>query len=285
MNKFMTLVAAVLSLCVMTSNADAKRVGGGSSVGKQRTITQPAAKPPAAATAPAATPATPAPQPSGMSRWLGPLAGLAIGAGLASMFMGNGLGGAFGSILMVLAIVAAVIFALRMWRSKAQTQPLQYAGAGAPAAPGLRPELATGFGGGSASAAPATQPAANRFPPGFDAAQFAHHAKLNFTQLQAANDKADLSTMQSFMTPELYTQIEADIKARGNAPQQTDITGLNAEVLEVVTEGNLHIASVNFSGMIREQGDAALAPFSETWHLEKPLDGSTGWLISGIQQS
>lgn len=284
MNKFMTLTAAVLSLCVMTSNADAKRVGNGSSVGKQRAVTQPAAKPPAAATAPAATPAAPAPQPSGMSRWLGPLAGLAIGAGLASMFMGNGLGGAFGSILMVLAIVAAVIFALRMWRSRAQTQPLQYAGAGAPAAPGLRPELATGFG-GSAPAAPATPPVADRFPPGFDAAQFAHHAKINFTQLQAANDKADLSTMRSFMTPELYAQIAADIKARGDTPQQTDITGLNAEVLEVVTEDNIHIASVNFSGMIREQSDAALAPFSETWHLEKPVNGSTGWLISGIQQT
>ena len=99
MNKLMMIFAAVLTLGLIAPDADAKRLGGGSSVGKQRTITQPAAKPPAQqAQAPAATPA---PQPSGMSRWLGPLAGLAIGAGLASMFMGNGLGGlggAFGSL-------------------------------------------------------------------------------------------------------------------------------------------------------------------------------------------
>ena len=280
MNKLMTIFAAVLALGLIAPDADAaQRLGGGSSIGKQRTITPPAAKPPAAQQAPAATPATPAPQPTGMSRWLGPLAGLAIGAGLASMFMGNGMGGAFGSILMMLALAAGVFFVFRMLRSKPQAEPLQYAGAGAPAALGAQPDLASGFGGGAAA------PAANRFPSGFDAEQFAHHAKLNFTQLQAANDKCDLSTMRDFMTPELYAQVEADIKARGQTPQKTDVVTLNADVIEVVPEGNVYVASVTFSGMIREQGDAAAAPFSETWHLEKPLNGSSGWLISGIQQS
>ena len=281
MNKLMTIFAAVLTLGLIAPDADAaQRLGGGSSIGKQRTITPPAAKPPAQQSAPAAAPGTPAPQPSGMSRWLGPLAGLAIGAGLASMFMGNGLGGAFGSILMMLALAAAVFFVFRMLRRKPQAEPLQYAGAGALAAPDAQPNLSTGFGGGAAAA-----PAANRFPPGFDAAQFAHHAKLNFTQLQAANDQADLSTMRNFMTPELHAQIQADIQARGAKPQKTDVVTLEAEVLEVVTEGDVYVASVNFSGMIREEGDAAAAPFSEIWHLEKPLNGSSGWLISGIQQN
>ena len=288
MNKLMMIFAAVLTLGLIAPDADAKRLGGGSSVGKQRTITQPAAKPPAQqAQAPAAAPATPAPQPSGMSRWLGPLAGLAIGAGLASMFMGNGLGGlggAFGSILMILALAAAAFFVFRMLRSKQQTeQPLQYAGAGATAAPSAQPDLSTGFG-GAAPAAPAAL-AASRFPPGFNAEQFAHHAKLNFTQVQAANDKCDLSTMRSFMAPELYAQIEAEIKARGVTPQKTDVVTLEAEVLEVVPEGDVYVASVSFSGMIREQSDTAAAPFSEIWHLEKPQNGSSGWLITGIQQN
>ena len=284
MNKMLMVFAALLSLGLLAHDADAKRLGGGSSIGTQRTITPPAAaKPPAQQQAPAATPATPAPQPSGMSRWLGPLAGLAIGAGLASMFMGNGLGGAFGSILLMLAIGAAVFLAFRMLRSKPQGAPLQYAGAGAAGAPrslGMRPDISTGFGGGAAAA-----PAASQFPPGFDVAQFEHHAKLNFTRLQAANDKGDLTTMRDFMTPGLYAQVEADIKARGGVPQQTDVVTLNAEVLEVVTEGNVYVATVRFSGMIREESDAAAQPFSELWHLEKPVDGSSGWLISGIQQN
>ena len=91
--------------------------------------------------------------------------------------------------------------------------------------------------------------------------------------------------MRDFMTPGLYAQIAADISARGQTPQKTDVVTLEAEVLEVVAEGDVYVASVNFSGMIREDGEAAAAPFSETWHLEKPLNGSSGWLISGIQQN
>ena len=279
-NKWIAVLAAVLSLGMLATHADAKRLGGGSSIGKQRSATPPAAAPSAQPSAPAATPAAPAPQPSGMSRWLGPLAGLAIGAGLASMFMGNGFGGAFGSILMMLAIAAAVIFALRMLRSKPQRSPLEYAGNAAPGAPGAQNNLSTSFGGGALRVEPTS-----RFPAGFDAAQFAHHAKLNFTKLQAANDQGDLSTMREFMTPELYAQIASEIEARGTAAQKTDVVTLNADVLEVVTEGDAYVASVNFTGMIREEANAAAAPFSEIWHLEKPVNGKSGWLISGIQQN
>jgi predicted lipid-binding transport protein (Tim44 family) len=281
LNKWIMVVAAALSLGLLVTDANAKRLGGGSSIGAQRSITPPAAKPPVSQQAPAATPpAAPAPQPSGMSRFLGPLAGLALGAGLASMFMGGGLGGGFGGILMILALAAAAVFAFRMLRSKPAASPLQYAGAGTAAAPGAQNTLSSGFGG----AAPAA-PVADRFPPGFDAAQFAHHAKLNFTKLQTANDNADLSAMRDLMTPGLYAEVEASIKARGQTPQKTDVVTLEADVIEVVTEGKVYVASINFSGMIREDGDAAAAAFSEIWHLEKPVDGSTGWLISGIQQN
>ncbi len=275
-NKWIAVLAAIVSLGLFTATpADAaKRLGGGSSIGKQRATTPPASAPSAQPQAPAATPAQ---QPSGMSRWLGPLAGLALGAGLASLFMGNG--GAFGGILLMLLVAAAVIFALRMLRSRQQQAPLEYAGAGR-AEPQLRNDMSTGFGGGAPVA-----PAANRFPPGFDATQFAHHAKLNFTQLQSANDRGDLSAMRDFMTPELYREIEAQIQARGAAPQKTDVTTLNAEVLSVITEGDVYVASVSFSGMIREEADAPPAAFSEIWHLEKPVNGRTGWLISGIQQN
>jgi predicted lipid-binding transport protein (Tim44 family) len=159
---------------------------------------------------------------------------------------------------------------------------LQYAGAGslgAPPSQSSAPAISNAFGGGAAPAIAAT-----RYPPGFDVEQFVHHAKLNFTQLQAANDKRDLSTMRDFMTPDLYAEIAAELNARGDAPQQTDVVTLDAEVIEVVTEGEAYIASVRFSGMIRERADAAAEPFSEIWHLEKPLNGATGWLIAGIQQ-
>ncbi len=278
MNKILMTLVAVLSLCLVAEDSEAaQRMGGGKSLGRQREMTQPAPKSPAQA--PAATPATPQPQ-SGMSKWLGPLAGLALGAGLASLFMNNGLGGALGGIVMMLLIAAAVVFAIRLLRSKQRPQPLQYAGAGLPGAASAPPAISNDFGGG-ASAAPAMT--ASRFPPGFDAEQFAHHAKLNFTQLQAANDKRDLSAMRDFMTPALYAEIAADVNARGDAPQKTDVVTIDADVIDVITEGDKYIASVRFNGMLRD-GDAPAEPFSEVWHLEKSLNGRTGWVISGIQQ-
>ena len=274
MKSTIMFLVALLSLSLVAVDADAaRRLGGGSSFGRQRQIT-----PTPKAPAPSAAPAAPTQQPSGMSKWLGPLAGLALGAGLASLFMNNGLAGALGGILMVMLIAAAAMFAWRMLRRKPLSGPMQYAGAGT-GARGNPPNISNMFGGG------ATAPAAtvNRFPPGFDAEQFARHAKLNFTQLQAANDRRDLSTMRDFMTPELYEQIAAQIKDE-TAPQKTEVVKLDAEVLEVVTEGEAYIASVRFSGAIREAADALPESFSEIWHLEKPINGNTGWLISGIQQ-
>ena len=272
-NTIMFLVA-LLSLSLVAVDADAaRRLGGGTSIGRQRQIT-PTPKP----ATPSAAPAAPAQQPSGMSKWLGPLAGLALGAGLASLFMNNGLAGALGGILMIMLIAAAAMFAWRMLRSKPQAGPMQYAGTGT-GAQGSPPNISNIFGGG------ATAPAAtvSRFPAGFDAEQFARHAKLNFTQLQTAHDRRDLSTMRDFMTPELYAQIAAQV-AQNPGPQNTAVVTLDAEVLEVVTEGATYIASVRFSGAIREGDTNPPEPFSEVWHLEKPVNGDSGWLICGIQQ-
>ena len=297
MNKFLIILSAILTFGLVVFDASAaQRLGGGKNVGAQRSATaQAPAKGPAQQAAPAAAPAaTPAPQPSGMSRWLGPLAGLAIGAGLASMFMGGGgMGGAMGSILMVVLLAAAALFAWKMFRSKpADNNNLQYAGANAgeaapapvmpaPGAGGM-PQIGSAVGG--AAAAPGVAPEAKPFPAGFDAAQFAVHAKMNFTRLQQANDKRDVSTMRDYMTTDFYSAITAQIDPMG-VVQHTEIISLEAAVVEVVTENNKNIASVRFTGSMRDAATAATESFDEVWHLEKPLDGASGWLISGIQQA
>ena len=62
------------------------------------------------------------------------------------------------------------------------------------------------------------------------------------------------------------------------------MTALDAELLEISTEGAEHWASVRFSGQVREAPGAAPEGFSEVWNLVKPADGSSGWLLAGIQQ-
>lgn len=313
MRKLLAICVAVAGLSLIAVEADAKRVGSGRSSGMQReAMPQQAPKAPAQqqqaapsqqkAQTPATTP--PAQQPSGMSRWLGPLAGLAIGAGLASLFFNNGMGGALMGILLLAAIVFGAFMLIRMFRgSRApQREPLQYAGAGANTygrtepiaspAPAPAPAPAAAYGGGAAphsvaaamsGAAPA--PAASPWPADFNAEEFARHAKTNFMQLQEANDRKDIAALRDFMTPDLAREIEADIRASGDAPQKTDVVTLEAEVLDVTTEADRYVVSVRFSGLIRETPGTEPQPFREIWHLVKPLNGRLGWLVAGIQQA
>jgi predicted lipid-binding transport protein (Tim44 family) len=110
-------------------------------------------------------------------------------------------------------------------------------------------------------------------------------AKLNFLRLQDANDRGQMDDIKSFTAPEIFAEIQMQYEERGRAPQQTDVVQLDAVLLEVVTEGNQHIASVRFHGQLREGSAAAPAPFDEIWHLAKPVDGDRGWMVAGIQQT
>jgi predicted lipid-binding transport protein (Tim44 family) len=287
MNKaLIALFAAVFSLVLVVNEAEAARVGGGRSTGMQRSVT------PKSPTAPAqnAVPAKPAqaqpaaaPQPSGMSRWLGPIAGLAAGIGLAAMLSHFGLGEGFASIVMMLLIGMAVFFVIRLlFRRKApQSQSLQYAGN----TPAPMQFEAPPAGGGTAAAASAALPSvAGNIPAGFDVDGFLRQAKLNFVRLQAANDSKNIEDVRNFTTPEMFAEIRLEMQERGDAAQQTDVVTLNAELLDVAEEGKQYVASVRFHGAIRETEGAAPAAFDEVWHLTKPVDGNRGWAVAGIQQ-
>jgi predicted lipid-binding transport protein (Tim44 family) len=262
-------------------DADARRLGGGRNLGMQRSAP---AQQKAAPNAPAqpqqqqAAPATPAQQPTGAAKWLGPLAGLALGAGLAALFLNNGWGGLLAGMLLIGLIIAAVTFVARaMLRNRVAQDPLRYAGAGA----GTQPTLDALPGGAGMHSVAAT---AGRWPAGFNAPEFVRHARLNFVRLQEAYDRKDLSMMRDFLAPEVYREIEADIRAAGDAEERTEVVTLEAEVLGAAEEAGSYIVSVRFTGMIRESAGREAEPFSEIWHLAKPLSGRSGWTLAGIQQ-
>lgn len=280
MKRFLVFFTIVLtSLSLLAATAEAKRFGGGGSIGKQRTMSAPPQKSPAAA--PAATPAQPAaaPQPAG-NKWLGPLAGLAIGAGLGALFASSGLGGlggALGGILMALAAAAVVMMLISFFRKK-QQPAMQYAGAGAPyggqAAPEQQPVNST--------VAPVA--ATGNIPADFPVEAFLRSAKMSFIRLQAANDRKDLNDIREYTTPEMFAEISMQLSERDNAPQKTDVIGVNAELLEVAHENDIAIASVRMSGQLRENNGAA-ENFDEVWHVQKNVkDDKAVWLLSGIQQ-
>ncbi|MBI3222575.1 MAG: Tim44 domain-containing protein [Nitrosomonadales bacterium] len=278
----MLLTIALTSLSLFAATAEAKRFGGGGSFGKQRTMTpQPAPKAPTASpsAAPGAAPAA-APAPAG-NKWLGPLAGLAIGAGLGALFAGSGLGGAMSGILMALAAAAVVMLLISMFRRKQPQPAMQYAGAGAPY---HEPQpAAQSVSGGVTSGAAVAQ--STNIPADFPVESFLRSAKTSFIRLQAANDRKDLDDIREYTTPEMFAEISMQIRERDSAPQKTNVLAIDGQLLEVANEGDYAIASVRFTGQLSENNGAP-ENIDEIWHVQKNLrDDKSVWLLAGIQQT
>ena len=247
---------------------------------------RPRPSPPAPTAAAAAAPAAAAAKRS----WLGPIAGLAAGLGIAALMSHLGFGEAFGNILTLILLAGVAFFAIRflLRRFGPKAAPsgagnLQFAGAGAPMQPARFEPQAFGSGGSAPLAAGAGGVAT--LPAGFDAEGFERIAKMIFIRLQAANDAGDLNDLRAFTTPEMFAAVKLDLQERGPTAQRTDVVRVDAEVLDVASEADRQVVSVRFHGLIREQIDGVAEPFDEVWHLVKPADGSREWAIAGIQQS
>ena len=311
MKKFaLALALVVAAAATVPGVAEARRIGGGGATGMQRSM--PARTPdavpakPAAPVAQAAAPATAGAAAAAAPRrsWMGPIAGLAAGLGIAALMSHLGLGAEFGNIIMMvlLALVAFAVIRFLMRRfmpanPAAANGGMQLAGAGAPVAkapmsfPDERPAQyrgdapATPVSGASAPAASFAPMAAASVPAGFDVAGFERIAKMIFIRMQAANDSADLNDLRAFTTPEMFAAIKLDLQERGGKVQRTDVVRVDAEVLDVASEAARQIVSVRFHGLIREEDNGVAEPFDEVWHLVKPADGSREWAIAGIQQT
>ncbi len=325
-----TLVVALVSVAV-PSVSEAKRLGGGKSTGMQRDMparTAPDAAPgkpaaPAQQAAPSTAPATAGAAPAAAPKrsWMGPLAGLAAGLGIAALMSHLGMGEAFGNFLMMallgVAAVALVMFLMRRFGPGARTPALAGAGSGAGSVSGgaqvawpqaTQPATTTertAFDAGMAQAPQASNastasgaltaeplvaagPAAVSrafVPAAFDSEGFTRTAKLIFIRMQAANDTADLDDLRRFTTPELFASLRLDLQERGPAAQVTDVVKIEAVVLDVANEADRQVVSVRFHGDAVEEKGAAPTAFNEVWHLVKPNDDSRPWAIAGIEQA
>ena len=295
MKNFALMAAAlVLGFTLSIGDAEAKRLGGGSSSGMQRQSVSPSAPPSAAKQAPTAAPAAaPAAQPK--RSWMGPLAGLAAGLGLAALASHFGFGEGLANMMMIGLLVMAVVMVIGFFMRKkaaaaqqAGAGGLQYAGAGAdygrnaPSKPDFLPSGTAVPGMAAAAATAATN--GNSIPADFDVEGFARNAKVNFIRLQAANDAGNLDDIREFTTPEMFAEIKMGMGERSGAKQETDVVQLNAEVLDVAEEASRYVVSVRFHGLIREEKTGPTEPFDEIWNMTKPTDGSRGWTLAGIQQ-
>jgi predicted lipid-binding transport protein (Tim44 family) len=309
---WMMVMAVSVGLTLAPTDADARRLGGGKSTGMQRTAPD---KPPQSTPDKAAqnTPASPAAAPNTAGAaataaaapkrsWLGPIAGLAAGLGLAALFSHFGMGEGLANFAMMAAFFVIRLVMRRFAGGGIQSPPMAMAGAGAPIQraappsfvderPGMQrnaaPSVAIGSALAPSLAVPglSTEAAAPVLPANFDAEGFERLAKMLFIRLQAANDKADLNDLRNFTTPELFAALRMDLQDRGDKTQQaTDVVKIDAKLIDFAQEAEQQIVSVRFTGLIKEDGAAEATPFDEVWHVVKPLGDSRNWAIAGIQQ-
>ena len=300
----MALVAVFVGLTLVMQDADARRLGGGRSFGRQSPNATRQAQPPAQDAARPTQPPSQGVQPP-RNRWLGPLAGLAAGLGIAALLSHFGLIGPFaemlGSVLLVGLLILAVVVIWRLMRGSARGAPYQrqmdpvYQVPGATGAlgtnriyddteSGARPGSVAALSDGQRAHTPSSTAGIPGVPADFDVQGFLRNAKVYFLRLQAAWDARDLADIREFTTPEVFAEIRVQIDERKGETDRTEVADLDAQLLGIEDARDGYLASVRFTGKIRESANGPMEPFEEVWNLSKPKDGRTGWLLAGIQQ-
>ena len=300
-------------------NAEAARFGGGKSFGRQSSnVTQRQAAP-AKAPAPATAPGAAAPK----RPWGAMLGGLAAGLGLAWLASSLGLGAEFGQVILFGLLALAAMMAYGWYKRSRQKSAVQnvarraggaefaFEGArpvdAAPVAGGYRPENVgndasarpwersthfdslspTSSGSGSMIGSSLLGSQTWGIPDGFDQAGFLKSAKGNFVSLQAAWDRSDISALRLMTTDAMLTEIRAQLaerEAHSRGPANlTEVLMVEAQLLGIEETGEDYLASVEFSGMIREEPSAGASPFREVWNMTKSKTGASGWLVAGVQ--
>lgn len=275
MRKFLTILLMLfVTAGIFMQDVEARRFGGGRSFGISRSSSSYNYASPrqnAYRQQPNGQAASP------MSRWMGPLAGLAAGGLLASLFMHNGVGS---GLLSWLLIGGLFFILLSFLRNRLQPRPYRqnnqhyYANQNAAFHE-------------QSHAAPA-----KNYPLGFDAALFLRDAKAQFIRLQAAYDGKNINDIREFTTPEVFAEIQLQFQERGIVENKTDVLSLEAELLNVDsqaqdisgTEMQALLATVKFKGLIQEDRGLAAENITEIWHFKREV-GSLRWLVAGVQQS
>ncbi|MBC8742925.1 Tim44 domain-containing protein [Paraburkholderia sp. UCT31] len=288
-------LAGLLALgAVASTDAEAKRVGGSQSIGRQSQTASPSGPAQRSQQAQPAQQAAQAPAAAAGNRWMGPLAGLAAGLGIAALLSSFGLGEGLAQMLSNALLIGAVIFAgVMLFRFIANRR---------------RPDLAYGHGPvnrqqtngsrflnqipqargwpnaamGSTGAAD-TERTTGR-PLEQDQAAFLESAKTLFMRLQGAWDRNEQGDLFELTTPEMFAQIKRDLEARGRQVSHTEVTQLDAEVLGTERNADETLVSVRFYGQMREDDAPTAQPFQEVWNMVSDARGNQAWRLAGIQQ-
>lgn len=273
---FAMFLVSVIGISAAVDYAEARRLGGGSSMGS---VSRSADKP-------TSTPAQQQAQSTqqqgqataarrgGMGGMVG---GLLAGGLLAALFFG----GAFDElrlmdILLMAGIVALAIFAFRAFMRQRRPASATVAGY-------QRERQETQHTPSSFTAAPGSLASSLQSTPAwFDKERFLGGAKEHFMTLQRAWDNNDLPQIQEYVTPEFYNLLRKE-RAEQPANNRTEVVRLFAELGDINEYDGYAEANVIFHGILEENGEQT--EFNETWHLTRSLRDQVPWYLQGIEQN
>jgi predicted lipid-binding transport protein (Tim44 family) len=116
-----------------------------------------------------------------------------------------------------------------------------------------------------------------------DGAEVLEAARSRFLRLQAAWDAGDVQALGHLTTPDMLQELLPVLKNRVGGPSRTDVITLHAELLGLEEVGAAWLASVEFSGLIRESAEQGAVPFRELWMLAAAKDGAPSWRLARQQ--
>jgi len=205
----------------------------------------------------------------GLAPWLG------IAAAMWALLLSMSSAVVVSSAGLVVLVAMVLASAGWVWRTQRGRFVGPSGGAGGAAFVGAAPT--------TPSASAPVHAAEAAWPHALDGDQVLAAARSRFLRLQAAWDAGDVATLRHLTTPDMLEQLLSVLGARGSTPNRTDIVSLHAELIAVEEVSAAYLASVEFSGLIRESAEEGAVPFRELWMLACEKDGSPAWRLARQQ--
>jgi predicted lipid-binding transport protein (Tim44 family) len=301
MNRFWLLMLA--GLVSLAAHAATPAVGEGVADGRVSASLQPSGAARAPSAADVSLPGGGGAALGTQTAWWNVLAPVASGLGLVWLTSSLGLGEGAAQALVLIVVAGGIWVGLRTLTRRSSPSPA-VSGAYMPSSAGNLARAPRDYSpknvGNDASARPwettpdtgagpqiAAAPVAPwGVPDDFDTAAFLQASKLNFVSLQDAWDRSDIASLRAMMTDTMLAEIQTQLAERersGAGENKTEVVMLEARLLGLEEGTDGHIASVEFSGLIREDPSAGPNPFREVWNITRPRSHASGWLVAGVQ--
>lgn len=120
-------------------------------------------------------------------------------------------------------------------------------------------------------------------PSDFNLNAFLNGARDHYRTLQEAWNRSDFKTMQEYLDPELFKQMKP-VREQLQGDQHTEVMFVDAEMVRADYTATVAQISIRFTGKYRDTVESVEEDITDIWHLERDLTRENApWRIIGIE--